>query len=190
MSSKPIHHATIKRAAKLGVTILQVEGGFMLNRTKDGLNSIDTFDSTAEALEAMERDEVEFEEDADTDASAKCGVMGKDYHDQYSHNPHGPGCGDTIDIEMRNAITVFDGKNGKVDPTALQAIGESLGLWKPTWDGLNVGMRRMNLSNRIRGYLRNNENAEVTLGGTTGRFGVGYTPSKAKARKAKKVVAA
>ena len=185
----PIHHATIKRAAKLGVTIIEANGGFVLNRTEDGLNSVDTFDSTAEALEALERDEVEFEEADDAEGGAKCGVMAKDYHDQYSHNPHGPGCGDQIDIEMRNAITIFDGKNGRVDPTALQAIGESLGLWKPTWEALNIGMRRMNLANRIRGYLRNNPDAVVTMGDTTGRFGVGYTPSKAKARKAKKVAA-
>jgi len=182
-----IHHATIKRAARLGVTIIEVEGGFVLNRTEDGLNSVDTFDSTAEALEALERDEVEFEDADEAEGSAKCGVMAKDYHDQYSRNPHGPGCGDTIDIEMRDAITVMDGKKSRVDEGVLCQIGIDAGLWKPSWESLNVGMRRMNLANRIRGLLRNNPEAQVRIGETTGRFGVVFQPAKSKARKAKVV---
>ena len=182
-----IHHATIKRATRLGVELIEADGAFRLVRIEDGALSVDTFDSTAEALESMEQETVEFETEEETHAGGKCGVMAKSYHDVYSANPHGPGCGDTIDIEMRNAIMVPDisGKGQHADPYALRAIGENAGLWLPRWDALNIGMRRMNLANRIRGLLRNDSDAQVTIGDTTGRFGVSFQPSKRKARKAK-----
>jgi len=180
-----IHHSSVKKAAKLGFTFIETDAGFVLNRTVDGLNSTETFDSTAEAFEAWDAGEVEFEAPEDASAFAKCGVMAKDYHDQYSHNPHGPGCGDTVDIEMRNAIQVLDGKVVKVDVMALKQIGIDSGLWKQSWEGLNVGMQRMNLANRIRGLLRNDPDAKVRIGSITGRFGVAFTPAKGKAKKSK-----
>lgn len=192
---KPLHHATVKRADRLGVTITNAaDGGFRLIRKEDGMLSIDSYDSTAEALEELEDDRCEFETEEEAEeasGTAKCGVMAKSYHDEYSKNPNGPGCGDTVDTEMRDAIMVlFEGeKTPRVDVTVLRQIGEDAGLWKTTWESLNVGMQRMNLANRIRGFLRNNAEGKVTIGDTEGRFGVEAKEPKVKKGKAPKVAA-
>lgn len=181
-----IHHSVIKKATRLGFTFVEAEpSGFRLLLDGTTHLSIDVFDSTAEAFEAFEEGSVEFETDEDEEessGSSKCGVMAKNYHDEYSSNPHGPGCGDSVDIEMRNAIMVlFEGdKTPRVDRAELRKIGEDCGLWKPSWEGLNVGMQRMNLANRIRGLLRNNPEVKVTIGSKTSRFGVAARTLKTK----------
>jgi hypothetical protein len=185
--TKVIHHNVVKRATRLGFEFTDNgEGNWRLKRLEDGLLSIETFTSTAEAFEAWEAEEVEFETEEDAEEGSRhCGVMVKSYHDIYSHNPHGPGCGDRVDIEMRNAIMVptADGKGTMVDEAALRKIGEDAGLWREKWNGLNVGMRRMNLTNRIRGLLRNNPEAKVEIGGQWDRWGVVARLPKAKTSK-------
>ena len=76
-------------------------------------------------------------------------------------------------------------EDGKVDTNRLREYGEQLGLWNPRWEGLNPGMLRMNLANRIRGVLRNSTGEIAGPGGLLSRFGIEFRPSK-KAKKVKK----
>lgn len=185
--AKPIHHTIVKSAAKHGAVFVETaDGGFQF-KNAEGLLSLESFNSVGEAMEALKSDEVNYEAPRPAGSSAiRCGVMARVYHDRYSANPHGPGCGDTLDVEMRDAIMrVFpEEKTPRVDPDALREIGETAGLWKPEWETMNVGMRRMNLANRIRGLLRRDAQAKVTIGSKTGRFGIAARPEKVKTTKA------
>lgn len=192
LNGKPLHHTVVKKAAKLGFHFVDNgKNGLRLVNDETGALSEEIFTSTAEAFEAAaEEDGITWnEEDEEEGGAQKCGVMAKSYHTEYSSNPHGPGCGDTVDVEMRNAIMVVpEGeKEPRVDEAALRKIGDDAGLWREKWNGLNVGMRRMNLSNRIRGLLRNDADAKVRIGKVHGRFGV--APKTPKVKAAKKIKA-
>lgn len=171
--TKPIHHAIVKRAERFGATIVQTDDGFRIEQK--GRLSQDTFDSAKEAVDILATGEMVFE----ARKGNYCGVMVAAYHDRYEHNGHGPGSCDGLDCAMRDEFT----KPGGVDVEALQTLGEALGLWNANWATLNPGMKRMNLSNRIRAWLRNNADARVKIGKTTGRFGVEFRPAGKAARK-------
>lgn len=181
-----IHHATVARAARAGFEITEIDGRFGLRRIADGATSRDTFD-TAQHAAAMARDltdeqlhlpvPVDIETgDMQPLLRTKSGVMVGTYHDRYTQN--GGGCGDNLDEAMRAAYT--DGTGKTLNTEALQADGEAMGLWNPAWASLNPGMRRMNLANRIRGYLRNHPDATVRIGDTEGRFGIAPKAPKGK----------
>lgn len=175
--NKTLHHATVKRATKLGVRIHDAnEDMFHLENIATGRFSNEKFSIAKESLDALEAGTITWERPS----LNRCGVMVKLYHERYEHNGHGPGSCDGLDCAMRDAFTTESGV--MVGP--LQELGESLGLWNPSWSSLNPGMKRMNLSNRIRAFLRNNEDAQVTIAGQTSRFGVAFLPSKRKSRKA------
>jgi hypothetical protein len=64
---------------------------------------------------------------------------------------------------MRDNFCKPMGKNKtKVDVDALKATGEANKVWRSTWETLNPGLQRMNLANRLRAWLRNNQ-GEVVL---------------------------
>ena len=174
--AKPIHHAILKRAAKLECAIIEADDGFRIEHK--GRLSQDTFDSAKEALDIFAAGDMEFEKRKEN----FCGVMVASYHDRYEHNAHGPGSCDGLDIALRDE---YIDPLGGVKVEELRALGEALGLWNANWSSLNNGMQRMNLSNRIRGYLRNDATATIRIGETTGRFGVPAKTPKAKATKAK-----
>lgn len=173
--ARPIHHALVKKAAKHGVSIvLDAEDAFRI--AKGNRLSIESFDSAKEALDEFIAGHVEF----DKSKAGYCGVMVAVYHDRYEHNSHGPGSCDGLDIALRDAYTLDSG----VDVDGLFELGRKLGLWNESWESLNPGMKRMNLSNRIRAWLRNNAQASLTIGKQSGRFNVPYQPSKRIAKKA------
>lgn len=176
----PIHHATQKAAHKLGFTLEPIEGGFRVTRDQDSRFCVITqlvegevaTAKTIVARLAQEPDTLQWQKPI----RSHCGVMRFAYHDRYEHNPHGPGNGDQLDCAMRDAFT--DPETEKLRAEPLKEFGESLDLWNPAWDSLNVGMRRMNLTNRIRAFLRNNEDEKIELGGKRSRFGIPYEPAK------------
>ena len=173
--SKPIHPATVKRATRLGVQLVGTPDSEF--RLAHGTKlSVLTWAVAREALDAFEAGGLEWERTN----TGKCGVMVAAYHDRYEHNPHGPGCGDGLDVAMRDAFT--DPENG-VNVEALRAFGEGVGLWNPDWKRLNRGMQRMNLTNRVRAWLRNHDEP-IKLNGTTSRFGVAYSPAGRKLKRA------
>ena len=182
-----IHHATVKRATRQGLTIDDSTGQFVLVRNYDQFRS-DPYDSTAEALEEFERGETEFFDPSKEEGGTQSGSVVKPrYHTEYSKNPHGPGCGDTLDISLRNAVMhIPEGeKEPRVNLQELRSIGIHNDLWMGGWELLNPGMQRMNLSNRLRAYLRNHEEGTVWLGSEgEGRFGVPYQPARSRKQKA------
>ncbi len=184
--ARPIHPAAKATAAKFGCEIVESTGGFRLLQTESGILSVDEFDRVAEATEELRRsgiEGIEWEKPRASNSHARSGVMVIGYHRVYSSNPHGPGNGDTLDVSLRDATQALgaDGKpTGAMDSAMLRQIGVDAGLWRDTWEGLNPGMRRMNLANRMRGWLRNNAGV-LRIGDQEGRFGVELRTKEAKA---------
>lgn len=173
--TKPIHHAILKRAKKLEVELVDTGTGFQLVN-KQGRLSVETWDGAREALDELVAGHVTWE----ARKGNFCGVMVAAYHDRYEHNTHGPGSCDGLDCALRDEYTDPD---GGVKRAELQTLGTKLDLWNANWESLNNGMVRMNLSNRIRAWLRNNADARLTIGKVTGRFGVAFKPAGKAARK-------
>jgi len=186
-----IHHAIVKKAARFGCTIEETAPlRFYLVRTIETKDMpadnwrAGPFDTAREAAAAADHPDTEFLDPEDAldlleSAARKCGVMDRYKHDEYEHNPHGPGCGDNVDIALRDAYTRE--KTGLDRDGIRECAGQ---LWDAKYETLNNGMVRMNVSNKIRGFLRNHQDAQWTIGQHTGRFGVSYNPAKRKAKKA------
>lgn len=170
-----LHHATVKRATKLGVEIVEGANGEFYAARGNQL-SIESYPAATNLLNAVEDDSITWEKRV----SGYCGVMVASYHDRYEHNVHGPGSCDGLDCALRDAYT--DPKTG-IDRDGIIALAMELELYNPTWEALNNGMVRMNASNRIRAWLRNNADAALTIDGVTGRFGVAYRPAGKTARR-------
>lgn len=175
-----IHASTTKRAARLGVEFVVEENILRLRHLETGALSSEEFDKPAEALEELERLGDDFEWAVDRPVGIYSGVMAKSYHDRYSKNPHGPGCNDSLDIALRDAITVVDERIGEtyVDTKLLRQIGLAHECWVETYAALNTGMQRMNVANRLRGRLRNDAKFKVTIGDKTSRWGIEPRVSK------------
>lgn len=167
--ARVIHHAITKKAAKNGVAvILDAEDAFRIQ--KGPRLSVESFDGAKEALDEYLAGHVTF----DKATGNFCGVMVASYHDRYEHNAHGPGSCDGLDMALRDEFTKPTG----IEVERLEELGRELGLWADKWNSLNPGMKRMNLSNRIRAWLRNDKDALVRIGQEVGRFGVAYRPAK------------
>jgi hypothetical protein len=185
-----------KKAARLNASIHEVGDMFQLVYSKEGtafgLPSTELFGDTASALDALEAGQVVFEAPKPTPINGKCGVMGSSYHERYSANPGGPGCNDDLDLTMRDTFhrVVKDNKT-ELDLDAMRSWAESgsgtHSLWNPAWESLNPGMQRMNLVNRVRGYLRNHPNDQIAIGDKVGRFGI--EPSAKALKKQARLVA-
>lgn len=116
--------------------------------------------------------EPKLDEDGNPIEVEKRGVMLKSFHDEYMAN--GGGCGDNVDETMREEFTTSSTgktKNGKdktvetLNVDELEKWGRKIGLWNDGWSSLNPGMRRMNLSNRVRAAIRK-EPGSIKLKGT------------------------
>lgn len=189
MASKVIHPAAQARATRMGCTIVAEEVGFKLMNNETGLKSEDTFDKVAEATEELARSGIDniVWEKAPRPNGLRSGVMVASYHSTYSKNPGGPGCNDDLDLTLRDATQT---DKGTMDADLLREIGVASGLYSMEWERLNNGFRRMNLANKMRGFLRNNPNSMITIGDKTGRFGIlpGLTKDQKKhARQARRV---
>lgn len=170
-----VHHSITKKATKLGVTLVEdAEGGFRLAHNETKALSVESWDSASEAVKDMASGNVTWEKFR----PLASGVMAMSYHDRYESNSHGPGCNDTLDCELRDFLVTDSG----LDVEELRTIGENAGVWKSDWERLNPGMQRMNCANRLRALLRNDANAEITIGTKTGRFGVAFRPARRGAK--------
>ncbi len=187
--SKPIHPAARAVATKLGCDIIEADGKFRLVLVATGQLSEDTFDKVAEATEELRRSgiaDIAWEKPP-APKGPRSGVMAIGYHKAYSNNEHGPGCNDDLDCTLRDATRALDANGApteEMDLALLHQIGEQTGLFRNAWLGLNPGMQRMNLANRIRGWLRNHE-GHIAVGDKVGRFGIGMREPKAKKKAAK-----
>lgn len=126
-------------------------------------------------------------------AFAKAGCMPKSYHDLYM--AQGGGCADTIDKAMKDAFLTGSrtittkGKDGKsqirseaaLDLEAMEVWGREIGLWNDKWASLNPGMKRMNLTNRVRAAVRRGVEIKLTAkqGNAKGKSVTLTVPAKA-----------
>lgn len=169
-----LHHATIAKAAKLGFEILPIPGDPPMFKTvslKSRAESVAVWVSTKEIFDFVAKEDIAYGEPP-LGKSNKSGVMVLSYHKLYTKN--GGGCGDILDQALRDLLVTETG----VDTALLRRVAEANGLWTDKWEGLNPGMQRMNLANRMRGMLRNNADATVDLDAEgKGRFEVAYEPS-------------
>jgi hypothetical protein len=177
-----LHHATIKKAARLAVEIIEIPGElptFRAIRLSDHAESA-IFDSAPALLDAVEKDEAKFTA-APSFKRNRSGVMVMSYHIRYTAN--GGGCGDDLDQALRDLLVNEEGTNLEL----LRAVADNHDVWVAKWNGLNPGMQRMNLANRLRARLRNEAEFEVNLQDEgKGRFGVVYQPSGKTQRRARK----
>jgi hypothetical protein len=173
MSITRFHHSVVKAAARRGITLTHDVADRLVIVNAEELLSVERFDSTAEAFAAFDAGEVQFE--APRSSNGRCGVMVASYHARYSANPHGPGCGDRLDVALRDFLLrqpTEKGEKARVDLVLLRECAENNDVWNSAWGTLNPGMQRMNLANRLRGVLRRDSRRTVGIGGETGRFGV------------------
>lgn len=188
-----IHHATAKKAEKLGVT-LTIEGDRVIaidtendpDREFSGTNAKDLLDRVLSLRpgadsdgddegddEGDEQDEGDGEEGDDADEGDGEGTADADDEDEPAES------GSIVKPKYRQAYEVFDGTcgdafaeaftsacrngEGEFDIDALRSVASTNGIdLDARWGHLNVGQRRMNLSNVLRGMVRRGE--KVTVG--------------------------
>jgi hypothetical protein len=61
---------------------------------------------------------------------------------------------DALSMAISTAVA---GDKGRTDPAKLEAFARDNGVWRDGYLRLNVGMRRMNIGNRVRGKQRRGE---------------------------------
>jgi len=86
-------------------------------------------------------------------------VIGKDYRSKYGRDQN---CGDQVVAAFKDAV-VGDDEDARCD--ALRAVANANDINYDRWSHLNIGMRRMNLGNVLRGMIKRGE--AVTIGSQT-----------------------
>lgn len=184
-----IHHATLKRAAKVGIVIEQPEHGYY-TASKDGKLLADGGDAKAVLAEAEKiafpkaekpsrapkakkpgkkkakkrADDEDDGEETEEGEESKSVIKAK-YKAKYK--PHKDTCGD----KLRKAMNEYLRPEGEeIDPKRFYALAKENGIDGHRWDhlqrrggGWNVGMASMGLRNVIDGMVRRKES--VTIGG-------------------------
>lgn len=87
-----------------------------------------------------------------TDANPAKSIVPVKFKQQYA--AHNDTCGDKIGLVLKEATTTKneDGRD-VLDIPALKAVAKANGI-EFTWDHLNNGQKRMNLSNKLRGLVK------------------------------------
>lgn len=164
-----VHHATVKKAAKLGIEITEKDDQFVLifdgNRlvTKDakaGVEQIASWIASEEEGEEPEwTEEGEDEEDEDSDEGKS--VVKHRYKKAY--RPFKQKCGDELSTLISNHLLVKDEETGemKIDAVKLKKFARANGCWVDSYSMLNVGMRRMNVRNRLAAIIRKNPDYQI-----------------------------
>jgi len=86
-------------------------------------------------------------------------VIGQDYRKKYGKDQN---CGDEVVAAFRSAV---EGETEADRDDALRAVADANGQNYDRWSHLNIGMRRMNLGNVLRGMIKRGE--AVTIGSQT-----------------------
>lgn len=96
----------------------------------------------------------------ETEEPAKTGnVIDKGYREKYGRDQN---CGDQVVAAFKAAVG--EGSEDQRD-TELRKVADQNGIDYDRWSHLNIGMRRMNLGNVLRGMINRGE--AVTIGGQT-----------------------
>lgn len=179
MKQVKIHHATVKLAAKLGLT-LRDAGDVVEIIDKNGkvvasgatgrealaqvLNSETTRQTMArlrgankphKARRSRANDEDVDDEDEDAEDDEGKSVVKRKYKVKY--RPHRMTCGDPLSKQLRSEFMTVrdpDTKKLKVDWTRFTQFAKINGCWSDDYRKLNKGMRRMNVVNRLRALIK------------------------------------
>lgn len=120
-------------------------------------------------------------ETTEEDDAPKTGnVVDTKYRDKYGTDGHN---GDDIARYLKD---VCGDDKGKIDPDALDEVGNANGIDMAKYAHLNIGMQRMTLSNRLRGL--HNRGDDVVIGDRTvkgDKEGAAKAAAKAKAKEDK-----
>lgn len=81
-------------------------------------------------------------------------IIKRKYKERY--HPHKMTCGDDISQLITAHVMTAEGDDGKpcVDEAKLEHFAKLNGVWQEKYEFLNVGMRRMNIANRLRAKVR------------------------------------
>lgn len=181
-----IHHATTKRAARVGIKLVvedneivalagnrRLASGLQGNKVLDEaiaklngavakparkravdeteeVDDAEAVDENEEDEEAEEAEEAGEDDEADEDGKS---VVKRRYKQAY--RPFRNTCGDDLSGQISNHLKV-QGDNGRmyIDEQKLVRFARANGVWRPEYAHLNVGMRRMNLANRLRTRIK------------------------------------
>lgn len=178
-----VHHNTIKRAKKFGIELRVVENeieayrnGVMLASGMSGTVVLDKaiakLDAQApkpvkakaarkprrkadEADEGEDEGEVEADEDGgEGDEDAGKSIVKRKYKQAYRPFKHT--CGDDLSQLITKHLKVVDDETGeeRIDEDRLARFAKANDVWVSDYRNLNVGMRRMNIANRLRAKVR------------------------------------
>lgn len=112
----------------------------------EGEEDADDADVEEETAESDEDEEGEGEEGGKS-------VVKKKYKTKYK--PFKMTCGDDLS-QLISAHVKRKNDEGKmrIDPVILKKFAQANGVWDPNYANLNVGMRRMNIANRLRAKVK------------------------------------
>lgn len=99
-----------------------------------------------------EAEEVTEDEEGEGEEGGKS-VVKKVYKTRYK--PFKMTCGDDLSQLISKHVKVKneDGKL-RIDAKVLKAFARANGVWDPNYENLNIGMRRMNIANRLRAKVK------------------------------------
>jgi hypothetical protein len=189
-----IHHNTLKRAARFGITLVPIDNG-MFSATNGSAVELSRGDSPKVVLEeaicqvdpsqrkterkprvakpkkAKAKRRVEDDEESDEDADELDAeeeriddeveedeeedkeVVKKKYRERYK--PFKMTCGDDLAKQITQHVSrQNDDGELRIDPVKLRTFARANDCWDPRYSGLNVGMQRMNVANRLRAKVR------------------------------------
>jgi hypothetical protein len=157
-----IHHAILKAAAKLGVTLTETGNGTVCRAEHEGyyLEAATAKLALAEMKEAIENetleelDAIEAEEEQDDEAES-ANVVPQKYKERYGSAQH---CGDGIALALKDYLGEAKDKQER-----LLRFATANGLWDDKYDALNVGMQRMNIGNRLRAAIKRGDMSEKSV---------------------------
>ena|SRR5262245_65244078 len=161
-----IHHATAKRAAKVGIELTDEGNRIVARETEDGL-LLAVGEDAKLVLEAAERqrlsdnepdqdepeddnEEVESDDNEEDEPKVERSIVKRKYRQLYA--PKNRSCGD----ELAQLVTahVKDEENEIVDLDKLRRFAQLNGCWVDDYKNLNPGQQRMNVGNRLRAKVR------------------------------------
>lgn len=150
-----IHHATAKRAAALGLSLIVVDD-FIAARSGEHVvcTGLVAKDVLVDAEKAIANGWTPPVEPAQDDPRWRTSIVKPKYRRVYA--PKGECCGDTIAAELKAYLTYVDEETGEesLDLRLLRRFADANDCWVDTYAKLNPGQQRMNIGNRLRAKVR------------------------------------
>ncbi len=88
----------------------------------------------------------------DEEPSEGRSVVKRSYKQRY--RPFKSTCGDDVAAAVRRHLEIKTEEGLRIDPVKLQTFAKANDCWQDRYEQLNVGMRRMNVVNRLRAKIK------------------------------------